>query len=439
MIESLTNLITAIKFADILDIAFISVLLYGVLTWFRETTSRSVYIGLSLLTLVYFFARAFNMYMTTMLFQAVFAVLVVALIVVFQEDLRRFFARLSALGSFQDPRKPGDSFTYIDTLVSTLADFASKRIGCLIVLTGIEPLDRHIDGGIDLDGQISKPLLDSIFDPHSLGHDGAAVIERDRIKKFGVLLPISKNLKELGIRGARHSAALGLSEVSDALICAVSEERSQISVARRGRLRAMSSASELQACIEQFSQEIYPSSPPEFWRRLVKEHAALKAVSVALACIAWSLTSYGQGMVQQTFFVPIELRNAPSDVVFEDLPSEVNVTLSGRERAFAMLLPGSLKVSLDLANVGEGTQQFPIDDADVKRPAEFSVSQINPHVLQFAAHSLVLGRPSRRAGNSRRTSAGAEDQEHFHHAPGGAHAYLAFAPRDDQTPAHRTD
>lgn len=387
--EHLTELLQAVRLADVLDIAFISVLLYAVLTWFRETTSRPVYIGLAILAVVYLLARAFDMWMTATFFQAVFAVLLVALVVVFQEDLRRVFERISTLGTLRDARLRPTTFAHIDTLVGVATDLAAKRIGALIVLKGREPLARHIERGIENDGKISKPLLESIFDPHSMGHDGAVVIEGNRLKQFAAHLPLSRNLQQLAARGTRHSAALGLSEVCDALVIVVSEERGEISVAEGGKLKLASAPAQLQGWLERFCHRMYPRETPQIWKRLWKEHAALKALSVALACFAWYLLSYQTGTVQQTFTMPVELRNLPPNLVFDDPPSEVKVTLSGRERAFALLVPGALRVSLDVSTIEEGSHQIPLEDEHVKRPPNLAVYGIEPRTLDFDAHALV--------------------------------------------------
>ena len=104
------------------------------------------------------------------------------------------------------------------------------------------------------DGKISEPLLKSIFDPHSPGHDGAVIIENDQIARFAAHLPLSKDFQQLAHVGTRHSAALGLAELSDAMCIAVSEERGKISVARNGRLRQVDNMQELGSLLQKFLQ-----------------------------------------------------------------------------------------------------------------------------------------------------------------------------------------
>ena len=113
---------------------------------------------------------------------------------------------------------------------------AKKRIGALIVLQGNDPLERHINGGTSLDGLVSEPLLESLFDPHSIGHDGAVIINGNRIAKFGCHLPLSINTSKYGNIGLRHTAALGLAERSDAICVVVSEEKGTISTGLSGNI-----------------------------------------------------------------------------------------------------------------------------------------------------------------------------------------------------------
>lgn len=383
------DLLQSFRIADAFDIAFVAVFLYSVLTWFQETASRSVLIGVSVLTFVYFAARLFDMYMTTLLFQAVFAVLLIALVVVFQEDLRRAFERLAGWGTLRHRHQRPGSSGLVDTLVEACSEFVLRRIGALIVLSGSEPLDRHTEGGVPLDGRVSRPLLDSIFDPNSIGHDGAVLIEHDRLSAFAAHLPLSRNLKEVGPRGTRHAAALGLSEVSDALVIVVSEERGKISVAEQGRLEQLTSTDELASRLHNFHRQNFHQQTEPVWKRLLKRHAGLKAASVLLAVLAWYFFSYRAGTVQQTFIVPIEYRNVPKGMIVEDTaPVEARVTMTGTEQAFTFLDPSTLRVSLDLSGIQEGDHELIIGEVNIRRPSGLSIYRVSPRVVWITAHRV---------------------------------------------------
>jgi uncharacterized protein (TIGR00159 family) len=228
MIDSaIINPFPTITFAEIVDIIFVAVLLYTAIVWARQTRAAFVVRGILILGGIYILARYLDLQMTAWVFQGFFAIFLIMIVVIFQEELRQFFERI-AVWSFTRKRIPALGSNTADILVRTVSDLAKEHVGALIVIRGSDPLERHITGGIPIDGKLSGPLLKSIFDPHSPGHDGAVLVEQDCITRFAAHLPLSKNLTELSHVGTRHSAALGLAELTDALCIVVSEERGTI-------------------------------------------------------------------------------------------------------------------------------------------------------------------------------------------------------------------
>jgi uncharacterized protein (TIGR00159 family) len=347
----LQQLVEHIRPSDVLDVAVIAVLLYLGLNWFRQRASRSTVVGLTLIAAVFFCAHWFGMYLTTVLFKAGFIVVLMALIVVFQQDIRRAFERVSAWNWFQRLREPLPSDATIETLTESITRMAHDRIGALIVLAGREPLDAHVRGGVRVDGEISLPLLYSIFHPQSPGHDGAVLIQSQRLHKLGVHLPLSRNYMQLGGRGTRHAAALGLAEVCDASVIVVSEERGTISIAEQGRLLA-TTPDELPARLQQYYQRHCGPASRTHWHRHVTHNFQWKLAALATSCLLWLLFSYHVETIQRTFIVPIEYRNLPDSwVVDEPRINRAEVTLSGPERGFNLLDADALVVSFDLQNV----------------------------------------------------------------------------------------
>lgn len=366
--------------SDLFDIALISIFIYSLLIWFKQTASRRVVIGICVMGGIYFLARLFDLYLTQLLFRTIFAVILIALVVVFQEEIRRGFERVAIWGTFRDRRRYA-GFHAIDTLAEGIAGLASNRVGVLIVIKGRELLERHVEGGIPVQGRLSKPLLYSIFDPHSPGHDGAVVIEADRIAKFGVHLPLSKNLAQVGSLGTRHTAALGMSECSDAFVIVVSEESGTIRVAEAGRLQVMGSIAELKGRLERFYQDKFPRVESDL-KRLLSQDIRIKVLSVLLAVFAWFMFSYRSETVHRTFAVPIEYRNLPRGWALEavDTP-EAMVTLTGTQREFNLLNPASLVISLDLTGVRQGMQKLNISEEELRHPANLNVYRIDPNLI----------------------------------------------------------
>lgn len=370
------------RIADAVDIALITLFLYTVLVWFRTTASRSLAIGVSVLAALYVVARAFDLYLTLLVFHGAFAVMLVVLVVVFQEDLRRMLERLASWGSLPKLNTPLDVQPEVNVLVEAAFHLAQTRTGALIVLKGREPLQRHLDGGIPLDGRPSQPLLYSLFDSSSPGHDGAVVMESGRIKMFGAHLPISKNQAEILGRGTRHSAALGLSEQSDALVVVVSEERGVVSIAVEGKLRECESAAELKGLVEDFLDTHYPKVAQNATRQFLLRHWPLKVSSAAIAIVAWFALAYQPGTIQRTFVAQVEYRNVPEGLLVDELAStEAKITLSGLERGFRFFDPASLKITIDLTGFRAGVLNIPVTDKEVRLPTNLSVYRIEPRQL----------------------------------------------------------
>lgn len=376
---------THFRIADAVDILLMSAIVYWGLVWFKQTASRRVLIGIIVVLVIYFLARTLDMFLVSLVLQAGFAVFIIILVVIFQEDLRRMFERIAGarwFGRFvrTTPDLPFD----LDSLVEAAFVMADSRTGALIVLKGVEPLDRHANGGVALDGKISRPLLFSLFDSSSPGHDGAVLIDKGRIEKFATHLPISKDHKQIAGRGTRHSAALGLAECSDALAVVVSEERGVVSVAEAGELVAIDSPSILKQRIESFFERRSPVQNRSAVKQTLLRNGWLKLIAVALTVIAWFVLAYDPQTIQRTFVVPIEYRNlAPEHVLDERAPAEARVTLSGSERSFRFLEPGTLKISINLAEASLGTQEIAITDRHIRLPQNLSLYRIDPRVIRM--------------------------------------------------------
>ena len=269
-----------------LDIAFVACLIYGLLIWFKRTQTAFVALGLFLFIFVYIAARLLNMIMTVWIFRGFFTVFIIAVIVIFQEEIRQVFERI-AVWSFRSPAPLSQSPQYLEKISRAVSDCAQDKIGALIVLEGRDPLGRHVHGGWDLDGEISEALLESIFDAHSLGHDGAVIIENGRVSRFGCRLPLSKRSVD-GNLGTRHLAAVGLSELTDALSIIVSEEKGTISLALTGEIIPITDLGNLQHRLERFAAEksLLKTKLAEaqgFWKYNFKE----KLVAVAVSTFLW--------------------------------------------------------------------------------------------------------------------------------------------------------
>lgn len=273
--------------ADVLDMILVGTLVYGLLLWFKRTRAAFVALGLLLLAVVYTVAFLAGMYMTVRIFQGFFAVFIVAVIVIFQEEIRSVFERIAVWSLTGGVLKSAPTHLQVEILVRSVGDLARDHIGALVVLRGLDPLDRHVSGGWDLNGELSEALIKSIFDSHSLGHDGAFIVEEGRVSRFGVQLPLSKDISKVTNLGTRHSAALGLAERTDALCLVVSEEHGTVSVARRGELKPFHDLEDLQDEIEVFLTRLMPDDGHGTLARLFAENWREKLTAAAVSVLLW--------------------------------------------------------------------------------------------------------------------------------------------------------
>jgi len=382
----------SIAVTDIIDIGFVAVLLYTAIVWARRTKAAFVVRGIFILAAVYIIARQLDLQLTAWILQGFFAIFLIIVVVIFQEELRQIFERIalwSPTSRWSPPLRSGAA----DILVRTVPDLAKDKIGALIVLKGNHPLERHITGGIPLDGKLSEPLLKSLFDPNSPGHDGAVIIEGGQISRFAVQLPLSKDLQQLSDVGTRHSAALGLAELTDALCIVVSEERGKISVARDGGLRELGSVQELVAGVQNFVQEKYPSRD----RKLIpihflRENWFAKAMGLSLAVAFWYVFVPGSKIIEVKQQIPIKVENLSPDLHLEAVqPPEVNATFTGPRRAFYLFDPKQLKVTVDVSLAELGRRTFPISERNLRYPKDLTLQELSPSTLRISVRRVPRG------------------------------------------------
>ena len=378
-------LLTEIGFAGLFDIITVTLMIYAFLAALKRTQrSGLIFTGIVIVGVIYLIARKLNLLLTVSLLQGFFTVFLVALVVIFQEDLRYFFERV-ALWWFKRrlplhervsgrlPRRE------VEILARTLGDLGREKIGALVVIRGKDSIARHLEGGEKVRGLLSEPLLKSIFDPHSIGHDGAVVVDRNLIDKLGCHLPLSINFGKLPGSGTRHSAALGLSERSDALCLVVSEERGTLSVARHGDIRTVSTPAELQEKLEAFYDEVFPPPEKSTWTAFFFRNYREKLISFALAVVLWLVLGYRTQILNRTFEVPVNYGLPPSTLTVARIsPPKVLVTFSGQRKTFAFLKPDDIKISLQLWDARKGQQDFFIPSGALSYPSGLQLEDIEP-------------------------------------------------------------
>jgi len=243
---------------DIIDIVLVALMLYYIYRVMRESRSLNVFIGIMVFVLIWLFvSQILEMRLMGAIFDKLVSVGVIGLIVLFQEEIRRFLYSLGAHRRFKAftnlmpslKREEEEDKETIMPIVMACMNMARGKVGALIVIERGEPLDDISDTGDKIDATINQRLIENIFFKNSPLHDGAMIISKKRIKAAGCILPVSHNLdipKELGLR---HRAAMGICQDSDAIAIVVSEETGRIAIANKGEFRLRLSAEELEGIL----------------------------------------------------------------------------------------------------------------------------------------------------------------------------------------------
>ena len=372
--------------SGLLDIVFMTILIYFALIWFKRTRAVFVVVGMLIVGLAYFITRLLDLPLTRTVFQGFFAIIIVAVVVIFQEEIKYFFEQIASRSFLRNirgrvrltlPRKE------VEILVRTASALARERIGALIVIRGNDPIIRHLDGGFDLNGEMSEPLLRSIFDPHSIGHDGAVIIRGNIVSQFACHLPLSKDLSKTQRSGTRHAAALGLSELTDVLCIVVSEERGTISLANGGNLRETANSEDLSRQIEAFYRQITPHAEKKPWWDFIINNYREKTIALVITCALWFFVVHESKVEYHTYPIPINCSNIPGNLTVSAIqPAKVEITLSGPKRSFYFVDANDCKVNLSLFNVKKGVLLKPISRSHLTVPEALSVETVQPEKVK---------------------------------------------------------
>jgi uncharacterized protein (TIGR00159 family) len=240
---------------DAADIILVAILLYQLYRLIRGTAALSIFIGIFLIYMFWLIVKALNMELISALFGQVIGVGVIALIILFQQEVRRFLLVIGnryinrqkfSLGKiFASVSEETESPREAEEIVRAAESMASKKTGALIVIGRKSSLDIYSEGGERMDAFISAELLETIFFKNSPLHDGAVLIEDGKIHSARCPLPITDRVTLPSRFGMRHRAAIGISEHTDSLVVVVSEESGRITVVESGEIKENITPNEL--------------------------------------------------------------------------------------------------------------------------------------------------------------------------------------------------
>jgi len=379
MPEILRNL----RWQDVLDILLISTILYQLMVLFRGTRALQALAGLGVVGFFYLLAREAELILSSWLLQNLWAVILLVLVVIFQQELRHTLERVSPARWLS---RWGSSPTdHLGEVVRAAFHLARQRIGALIVFQRGTRLDEVVRLGTPLGAEVTAPLLESLFMPAAPLHDGAVVISGTQATHAGCMLPLSRREDLPPQFGTRHRAALGLTEETDAVCLVVSEERGEVTLMTEGTFRSGLTREETAERLRVLLGRPERRMPrPVAWGALLLRRWPLKVGAVAVVTALWVYLG-GAQKFELGLRVSVEYRNVPESLTLSGRPAtSLEVRLRGTRAALGGVNRETLRATVDLAATERGTNFVAIEREDVNVPAGVEVVGTEPAVLRLS-------------------------------------------------------
>lgn len=371
--------LSSIRWQDIVDITLNSYILFRLYVLFRGTNTFRVLVGIALLWFFQRIAVFCGLIITSWAIQAITAVAALIIIVVFRNEIRSVLQARnlkSILWGFS--RKIVS--TPVEIIVESVFELAQKRIGALIVLPGKNDLEDVVQSGIPWHGSVSKEMIMSIFWHDNPVHDGAAIIQGNRVSEVGVILPLSRRNDIPSYYGTRHKAALGLAESTDALVILVSEERGNVLVARGSEFTVVNQKKKLIQMLREHAG--VPTKEVDYLRKERIETSIAALVCLLFVIGIWF--SFSRGLETLiTLEVPVEYMNRdPGMEILDTSVNTVNIHLGGSGSLIKTIQPEQVKVKLDLDKAVVGSNIFTITNDNISLPPGVSLKKVEPSVVE---------------------------------------------------------
>jgi len=392
----LINLIPTPTWRDVVDILFLTVVVYQLYVWFRETRALRVIIGLVVLGGIYSIAKLWDLFLTTWVFQILWQVLLILLLILFQSEIRQVLEKVSPMRYLRSRRR-GFKKTFAKELSQTLFELAAERTGALIVLVRNNNPSEFIHAGQTIMALPDAALIKSIFNRLAPAHDGAIIIHHDRITQMGCILPLSKNEELPEKYGTRHRAALGLSELTDAVCLVVSEERSEVASVVEGKIVTWKDPEALANNLGELigGPAIRVPTVKAFFKGLFIKNWRTKLTALAMVTVAWVILA-SQQEAEITITTPVQLINLPADLMLgQGSTSTVDLSVSGRRSTIRDLRDQDVQVSVDLSGITEGRHLIKLTAKNIFLPFGVKIDQVAPQKIMIN----LLPRPEDQEAN----------------------------------------
>lgn len=366
---------------EVLDILIVAIALYVLLLFIKQTKSYFLITVSIVLILANILSQSLDLALTRTILQPVSTLIFILIAIVFQREIRRFFKWIATGQShiFSFSSKKQISKGVSGEIAEALLFMSEHKIGGILVFTGKQELDDIVEGGQRLGGDITKEIILSIFDSSSPGHDGAIIIENDSIKQFGVHLPLAREYSEYRKVGTRHRASAGITEDTDSIALAVSEERGTISVFRDGKSEIIKDQEALRDLLKTLTGEIEDENT-NFWRYFFLSNIKSKVIAFTLAVAVWLMFFIQSGITRKDYIIPISFQLIPTELEIDGKSDikQIKVTLEGTTRDIGLIDITKLEAKIDAKDFKEGYKKINITGSNINTPSYVDIISIEP-------------------------------------------------------------
>ena len=391
---SILDLVPLPTWRDIVDILFLAIVAYQLYVWFRGTRALRVLIGLVVLGGVYSLAKLWGLFLTTWVFQILWQVLIILLLILFQSEIRQVLEKVSPL-RFLRSRRRVSSDALAKELAEVVFDLAREGTGALIVLERDNNPSEFLSAGQTIMALPNSVLIKSIFNHHAPAHDGAIILSQGRLTQMGCILPLSERENIPEQYGTRHRAALGLSERTDAVCIVVSEERGEVSTVVGGEITNQETPKVLASRIKDWFS--IPEIPGPTFQGFLKgafvQNWGPKLGALILITLAWLILA-SQQEVKTNITAQIRYSNLPSELVLDKSSTQaVRLTLSGRRHSIKALGNQEVRVQVGVGRLSAGTHTIRLSAKNVDLPLGIVIDQVIPQDVEVVLKSRAVSGP----------------------------------------------
>lgn len=363
------------------DFLVLTVAFYALLCWARSARAMRIALSIVGLRALALLSGRLNLVVTSWVLDASAVLVVLVLLLIFQPELRRAFMQLDS--TLKLSPRPAVTGTHTNQAIADAAFALAKyQLGALLVITRRDAIGDLLEGGVAIGGSTSSELLEAIFQKVSPLHDGAVIITGNQLLKAGVVLPLTKRNDVPSYYGTRHRAAVGLAERCDALVIAVSEERSEVTLMDGATASRMEDPAHFAATLEGLLVPTQERIGTRL-RRSIFKNLDLKFAALGLAAVIWSMSFLASGATIRTFSIPIEFSNVPVGMeVASQSADTLDIQVQGSPWIMDSVSLSKYVGRFDLSKIQPGWHTLQFQWSTLNLPPGITVDRVTPETIR---------------------------------------------------------